>query len=874
MISVKESAFLPSRGGLETAQWRLAPGIIVQAQINPYVLESEINAVERVPSKYRGKSTHFIPIRFIFANNLGKDEKLLLAYDAFVLSTMLGREVALGKIIHGDDHVSHRVKTSALVGEVQRRVDKIAILLSSTSPPDVVLNRHCVECEFQTRCRKVAVEKDDLSLLGRMSAKERQKLHSKGIFTVTQLSYTFRPRRRPKRQRDKKEKYHHSLKALAIREKKIHIVGSPELKIEGTPVYLDVEGLPDRDFYYLIGVRIGKGKSSLQHSLWADTIADEGAIWKEFLSILQTVEKPVLIHYGSYETDFLRRMQERHRKPLKNSVAAEALVSAVNLLSVIFARVYFPTYSNGLKEIAAHLGFCWSDPTVVGAQTIRCRREWAKTGAPFQKESLIKYNANDCEAVELLANKLIDLHRASAESEGSLPNEVVDIAKMKREHPYGFKRNTFAFPELNAINNAAYWDYQRDRVYVKSDANLEYSLARPSKSRKVLRPNKTIECRRPRTCPKCASARVVKHTKCSKTVCDLKFMQHGIKRWITRYRFHRYMCQNCGAGFQPKETCRGKSKFGPEIIAYALHLSIELRLPQLHVATNLNRLFGFNLSSADISRFKAAGAKNYRLTYSRLVRKLCSGRLLHVDETKANVRNRNGFVWVFANMEEVAYVYSETREGDMLHSMLKNYKGVLVSDFYAAYDSLQCSQQKCLIHLIRDLNDDILKHPYDEELKRIALAFAVLLRSIVGSVDRHGLKSRFLRKHLVAVDRFYREIDTDVQSEPAVKFLDRLQKNRNKLFAFLSFDGVPWNNNNAEHAVKPFALLRRVIGGVTTEKGLRDYLVILSICQTCKYMGVDFLDFLRSGKKDIHAFADSRRKRKHDRQKACEDFQP
>jgi hypothetical protein len=90
-----------------------------------------------------------------------------------------------------------------------------------------------------------------------MTAKERKKLHDKGIFTVTQLSYTFRPRRRPKRLRDKREKYSHSLRALAIRQKKIHLVGSPEVRIEGTPVYLDVEGLPDRDFYYLIGVRLG-----------------------------------------------------------------------------------------------------------------------------------------------------------------------------------------------------------------------------------------------------------------------------------------------------------------------------------------------------------------------------------------------------------------------------------------------------------------------------------------------------------------------------------------------------------------------------------------------------------------------------------------
>ncbi len=101
-----------------------------------------------------------------------------------------------------------------------------------------------------------------------------------------------------------------------------------------------------------------------------------------------------------------------------------------------------------------------------------------------------------------------------------------------------------------------------------------------------------------------------------------------------------------------------------------------------------------------------------------------------------------------------------------------------------------------------------------------------------------------------------------MHSETAVKFKERLEKNRDKLFMFLSFDGVPWNNNNAEKAIKTFAALRKIIEGITTEKGIRDYLVLLSVCQTCKYMGVDFLDFLRSGEKDIHAFAESRRGRR------------
>ena len=283
-----------------------------------------------------------------------------------MLSEALGRDVSAGRIIYGKDRGTLRVNTSALAGDVRKCLEKIAALLSNPTPPDLVLNRHCAACEFQTRCRQKAIEKNDCSLLAGMSEKERKKFHKKGIFTVTQLSYTFRPRRRPKRLRDRREKYHHSLKALAIRERKIHIVGSPEVKMEGTPVYLDVEGLPEEDFYYLIGLRIGNGTSAIRHSLWADSVEDERRIWREFLGILEGVENPVLIHYGSYETIFLRRMTDRHGKPLPDAT----FEGAVNLLSVVFAHVYHPCHSNGLKEIEKHLGFQWSDDTATGMKTI------------------------------------------------------------------------------------------------------------------------------------------------------------------------------------------------------------------------------------------------------------------------------------------------------------------------------------------------------------------------------------------------------------------------------------------------------------------------------------------------------------------------
>ena len=46
------------------------------------------------------------------------------------------------------------------------------------------------------------------------------------------------------------------------------------------------------------------------------------------------------------------------------------------------------------------------------------------------------------------------------------------------------------------------------------------------------------------------------------------------------------------------------------------------------------------------------------------------------------------------------------------------------------------------------------------------------------------------------------------------------------------------------------------------ESGLSDYLVLLSIFQTCRYKGVSFLKFLVSGLRDIDSFCEGKRSRR------------
>ena len=134
----------------------------------------------------------------------------MAVFDAFVFSKAFNIKVNVANIIHGSHWRTLKLKTNTLLREVNKTIGEVAALLSASSPPPPILNRHCPECEYQGLCKKKLMEKDDLSLLSNLSSKERVHLNNKGIFTVSQLSYTFRPRRRIKRRIAKPEKYHHA----------------------------------------------------------------------------------------------------------------------------------------------------------------------------------------------------------------------------------------------------------------------------------------------------------------------------------------------------------------------------------------------------------------------------------------------------------------------------------------------------------------------------------------------------------------------------------------------------------------------------------------------------------------------------------------
>jgi hypothetical protein len=194
--------------------------------------------------------------------------------------------------------------------------------------------------------------------------------------------------------------------------------------------------------------------------------------------------------------------------------------------------------------------------------------------------------------------------------------------------------------------------------------------------------------------------------------------------------------------------------------------------------------------------------------------------------------------------------------------MLAGFGGVLVSDFYAGYDAMGCRQQKCLVHLLRDLNDDLWKNPYNAEYEAFVVEVKELVVPVIETVQRYGLKRRHLRRYSRLVDRFYGRhiVPGGYDSEIVEKYQKRFLRYRESMFRFLEEDGIPWNNNAAERAIRHLAIQRK-ISGHFFKRVAHKYLRLLGIAQSCRFQDKSFLKFMVSEGNDVDRFRQTRRPR-------------
>ncbi len=858
-------------GGTTVTAATLKQGLplLADAKLEDESLSLRFDALKRTEGASKLGNHHYVPVLHNHGDKVGRRQKLLLALHGLALARVQGLRSAVGLVARGPEARLGKVKLGAkLYRQAEQVLDEIKRLQAGGEPPRLMLNKHCHQCEFRERCRAQAEKADDISLLGGVGEKELKKYNRKGIFTLTQLSCTFRPRKRSKRVKKTGHVRYAALQALAIREKKVHVYGTPDIPHKQVQVFFDAEGVEDGRFVYLLGVLVVEGNSHEMHSFWADSPAEEVEAFDAFLDLLEGREGFVLFHYGSYERKLLKRM----RKVVKRKgLVDRILANAVNVLTAIHANVYFPTFSNGLKEIGRYLGCVWTAQDASGLQSLVWRARWDHAREQCWKDKLLTYNEEDCVALKKVTEFVQAIGEAArSRGDGATAAQTgpvvawadeVSVPSSRRE----WCRIKFVVQDFDHVNRCAWFDYQREKVFLRTSKSVRRACRCRRKRRKQAKApvSREIEIKCG-TCPRCNGKRIIRLSKemHSKFAYDLKFTAGGIHRQVIRCTTARHLCQDCTLWFLPKRFKR-LDKHLHGLKSWAMYQHVVHRISFQHLEAMFEDCFGLRVSFVELHMLNSLMARRYRAAWKRILDRIAAGGLAHADETHVNLQKGKGYVWALTNLEDVVYIYRPNREADFLQDLLRDFKGVLVTDFYSGYDSLPCEQQKCLVHLIRDINDDLKCNPYDEEFKAIATEFGKLLRSTVGTIDKYGLKKRHLHKHKAEVARFFRDQAARVyRSELAEGYQKRLRKNEGRLFTFLDHDNIPWNNNAAEHAIKAFARFRELYDGQMSEEGLSDHLVLLSVQQTCKYRGVSFLKFLLSREEDVAIYCQRGRKKK------------
>jgi predicted RecB family nuclease len=227
--------------------------------------------------------------------------------------------------------------------------------------------------------------------------------------------------------------------------------------------------------------------------------------------------------------------------------------------------VYFPTYSNSLKEIGDFLGAKWSQATPSGIHTIAWRERWLRTGDPIWKERLLRYNREDCLALKRVAECLDDLIAKQGmprELRGNTELVLTDTLPRSERKGHVFRKQEFAISDFERINRCAYFDYYRDRFAVRSGRpKKRRERGNLTKRRWKLRLNKVSHLTA-KKCPNCRCRKITAGRPIARTIIDLKLSASGIKRWVVRYQSNEYVCEKCRAKFVPGGIPPVSSKFG------------------------------------------------------------------------------------------------------------------------------------------------------------------------------------------------------------------------------------------------------------------------------------------------------------------------
>lgn len=346
-------------------------------------------------------------------------------------------------------------------------------------------------------------------------------------------------------------------------------------------------------------------------------------------------------------------------------------------------------------------------------------------------------------------------------------------------------------------------------------------------------------------CPDCGVALAGGAVKRTREVIEVT----PVPATITEHVYLERCCPGCGKRWTPAVELRGQvvghSRLGVGLMSLIATLRSEWRLPVRAIQQVLGSLHGLALSTGAIHGALGQVARTGGATVAATLAAIRAGPVVHADETGLRERGRNRFIWSFATPTQRDDACG-SREKGMVDTVLgADFHGVLVSDFYAAYDHYDGLQQKCWVHLLRDIHDLVRQHPDDADLAAWAHEVGACYRAALAQAARltaSGASDAARRAARHACDAALRTVCQPFETHataPQAKLCRRVARYQHSLFTFVREPGVPSHNNAAERSVRHEVISRKISGGTRSDNGTRTRMTLATLFGTWRVQGLD-----------------------------------
>ena len=359
----------------------------------------------------------------------------------------------------------------------------------------------------------------------------------------------------------------------------------------------------------------------------------------------------------------------------------------------------------------------------------------------------------------------------------------------------------------------------------------------------------TVECRADR-CPDCGS----KLKQCRD--CRDRYVEdipEGIKVEVIRFIIHRDFCPRCRKIVEPPVTdALPRSTIGNRLLILSawLHYCMGTTISQVLGVFNFH--LHFKITPSGLIHMWHRLADILEVWYDEIAEDILRSGVLFGDETGWRVNGKTHWLWCFTTPLATLFAIERSRAGPVVLKFIKDcFDGVLVSDFWGAYNILVCAKQKCLVHLLRELER---VEKYKSTSADWALFSKRLRRLIRDAIRLHKRKSDLdaavYQRRLDRIEsRLKLMIAYDWSNKEAQRLVKRLRRHQHELFTFLWEEGVPFDNNFAERMIRGAVIMRKNSYNNRSDKGARTQAILMSVFTTLKQRGLNPLDTMEKALK-------------------------